>query len=80
MSIIYTAAKLDNLSKSQPSVTVAVNTSGAGFERMAQFRRSLTEEDKRSRRDRGRRRTVSGVSVNIMQVRSERVRERERSG
>ncbi|CAL1543064.1 unnamed protein product [Lymnaea stagnalis] len=58
-----------DMSKSQPSILVPVDTSGAGFERMASFRQSLREEDDlgdKERRKR-RRRTVSGVPENIMQ-------------
>ncbi|XP_012944084.1 mucin-5AC [Aplysia californica] len=74
------AAKKDNLSKSQPSFTVPVNTSGEGFERMASFRQSLKEdrkvgegeeavdeEGRRKAEKKRRRRTVSGVPTNIMQ-------------
>ncbi|GFS05720.1 hypothetical protein ElyMa_004688300 [Elysia marginata] len=58
-----------SLSKSQPSVLVSVDTSGAGFERMASFRQSQRglqniggTLDRKKRR-----RTVSGVPSNIMQ-------------
>ncbi|GFO12348.1 hypothetical protein PoB_003885300 [Plakobranchus ocellatus] len=61
--------KLDHsLSKSQPSVLVSVDTSGAGFERMASFRQSqrgLHGDDTIDRKRR--RRTVSGVPNNILQ-------------
>ncbi|RUS90842.1 hypothetical protein EGW08_001349, partial [Elysia chlorotica] len=57
------------LSKSQPSVLVSVDTSGAGFERMASFRQSQRGlQDIGGSVDRKRRRrTVSGVPSNIMQ-------------
>ncbi|KAK7108095.1 serine-rich adhesin for platelets-like [Littorina saxatilis] len=59
-----------NLSKSQPSILIAVDTTGAGFHRMSSFRQSLkgsqglkgTASLDRKRR----RRTVSGVPDNIM--------------
>lgn len=53
-----------SLSKSQPSILVAVDTSGAGFHRMSSFRQSLKGTASLDRKKR--RRTVSGVPDNIM--------------
>ena len=54
----------NNLSKSQPSIFVAIDTSGSGFQRMRSFRQSLhgTSSDEYKKR----RRTVSGVPDNIL--------------
>nr|KAI8758446.1 serine-rich adhesin for platelets-like [Biomphalaria glabrata] len=62
------SSKSENMSKSQPTL-VPVDTSGAGFQRMASFRRSMKEEEIMSERDKQkrRRRTVTGVPENIMQ-------------
>ena len=54
----------DSLSKSQPSILVAVDTSGAGFQRMSSFRQSLKGTASLDRKKR--RRTVSGVPDNVM--------------
>ena len=54
----------DSLSKSQPSIMVAVDTSGAGFYRMSSFRQSIKGTASLDRKKR--RRTVSGVPGQIM--------------
>lgn len=54
----------ESLSKSQPSILVAVDTSGVGFHRMSSFRQSLKGTASLDRKKR--RRTVSGVSENII--------------
>ncbi|KAH9500637.1 hypothetical protein Btru_077172 [Bulinus truncatus] len=60
------SSKLDNVSKSQP-ILVSIDTSGAGFQRMASLRRSMKEEAGYIEREKRRRRTVIGVPENIMQ-------------
>ena len=55
------------MSKSQPSILVAVDTSGSGFQKMSSFRRSLKGTQSLDRTSSRRRRTVSGVPDVIMQ-------------
>ncbi|KAK7494825.1 hypothetical protein BaRGS_00013952, partial [Batillaria attramentaria] len=65
-----TADATTSLSKSQPSILVAVDTSGVGFQRMSSFRQSLkgtvSLKGTASLDRKKRRRTVSGVPENIM--------------
>lgn len=56
--------KDEEIFHSQPSILVAIDTSGANFERMSLYRRSLKDsdpDDVESRKKKKRRRTVSGV-------------------
>ena len=56
------------LSQSQPSILVSIDTSGAGFERMCLFRRSLRELENGTLSSRcTRRRSISGLPESIMQ-------------
>lgn len=58
-------SNLSHLSKSQPSILVAVDTSGINFQRMSSLRQSQKGTMSLDRKKR--RRTVSGIPGNIMQ-------------
>ncbi|XP_076445158.1 uncharacterized protein LOC143283041 [Babylonia areolata] len=64
-NVSVTSGDNGHLSRSQPSILVAVDTSGTGFHKMTSFRRSLRESASLDRKSR--RRTMSGVPDGIMQ-------------
>ncbi|GAB1607606.1 uncharacterized protein LOC115219682 [Argonauta hians] len=57
---------MSDLSKSQPSILVSIDTSGASFERMCSYRRSLRDSVSEKSLTCTRRRSISGLPESIM--------------